>query len=122
MIRYTPEHLWIRLDDGGMQASAGITPHAQDTLGDIVFVELPKPGLYAQNAVVGLVESTKTASDLHMPVAGTIVSLNEVLRAQPELLNTDPLGEGWIFRLECMQPDAFSTLMDAEAYAAFTGA
>ncbi len=121
MMRYTPEHLWIRLDEGGTQATAGITPHAQETLGDIVFVELPMPGLYAQSAVVGLVESAKTASDLHMPVAGTIVTLNEALRAQPELLNADPLGEGWIFRLECMQPDVLATLMDAEAYAAFTG-
>lgn len=119
--QYTREHMWLRPEDKVM-AVAGITQHAQDTLGDIVFVELPTVGQHhAKDAPVGVVESSKTAADLHMPVAGEIVEVNEALRDDPSRVSTDPLGQGWIFRF---RPDDAAltdeTLMDEAAYAAFT--
>ncbi|MBT2325687.1 glycine cleavage system protein GcvH [Variovorax paradoxus] len=121
MIRYTTEHLWVRQEKDGASATVGITRHAQETLGDIVLVELPALGRHVQGTAVGVVESTKTAADLHMPATGDIVECNQVLVDQPELLNTDPMGAGWVFRLDAIEAGQFDALMDEAAYAAFAG-
>jgi glycine cleavage system H protein len=121
MIRYTPEHLWVRQEEGGAAVTVGITRHAQETLGDIVLVELPALGRHAHGAAVGVVESNKTAADLHMPATGEIVECNQVLIDRPDLLNTDPMGEGWVFKLDAIEAGEFDALMDEPAYAAFAG-
>jgi glycine cleavage system H protein len=122
VIRYTAEHLWVRLDEGGQRAVAGITRHAQDTLGDIVLVDVSARGAQAENTVIGTVESVKTASDLHMPLDADIVEVNPALRDNPGLVNEDPLGAGWMLRLERVDAARFATLMDEAAYQAHTGA
>ena len=94
--KYTPEHEWINTEDG-KAAIVGITHHAQDALGDVVFVELPAVGSsFKKGDVAGVVESVKAAADLYMPVSGKVVEVNEALRADPSLANTDPMGRGWI--------------------------
>jgi glycine cleavage system H protein len=119
-LRYSKEHEWVRID--GSQATVGITSFAADELGDIVFVELPEPGAtLGQFATFGVVESVKAVSDLYAPVSGAVTEVNEALREAPELLNSDPFGEGWIVRVELADPSEVDTLMDAEAYAAETG-
>jgi len=119
-LRYSKEHEWVRVD--GSQATIGITSFAADELGDIVFVELPEPGAtLAQFATFGVVESVKAVSDLYAPASGNVTEVNEALRDSPELLNSDPFGEGWIVRVELADPSELDALMDAEAYAAETG-
>ncbi|MGZ8475048.1 MAG: glycine cleavage system protein GcvH [Candidatus Limnocylindria bacterium] len=119
-LRYSKEHEWVRVD--GSTATIGITSFAADELGDIVFVELPEPGAtLAQFATFGVVESVKAVSDLYSPVSGTASEVNEALRDAPELLNSDPFGEGWIVRVELADQSELDALMDAEAYAAETG-
>ncbi|MEP7082680.1 MAG: glycine cleavage system protein GcvH [Chloroflexota bacterium] len=119
-LRYSKEHEWVRVD--GSQATIGITSFAADELGDIVFVELPEPGAtLAQFATFGVVESVKAVSDLYSPVSGAVTEVNEALRDSPELLNSDPFGEGWIVRVELAETSELDALMDAEAYAAETG-
>jgi glycine cleavage system H protein len=119
-LRYSKEHEWVRVD--GSTATVGITSFAADELGDIVFVELPEPGAtLAQFATFGVVESVKAVSDLYSPVSGTASEVNEALRDAPELLNSDPFGEGWIVRVELADQSELDALMDAEAYAAETG-
>jgi glycine cleavage system H protein len=119
--RYIPTHQWAREVAPG-RFEVGITAFAQDALGDVVFADLPKPGatLVAGESFM-VVESVKTASDVHAPLAGTVVEVNEALRDQPELLNTDPYG-AWLVRVDAA-PDALSApgLMDAAAYAAAMG-
>ena len=122
MIRYTAEHLWVRLDEGGHTASAGITRHAQDTLGDIVLVDVTAHGWQTENAVIGTVESVKTASDLHMPLDADIVEVNPALQDNPALVNEDPQGAGWMVRLQRVDTARFAMLMDEAAYQAHTGA
>ncbi len=122
MIRYTTEHLWVRLEADGRSAVAGITRHAQDTLGDIVLVDVTARGRQAENTVIGTVESVKTASDLHMPLDADIVAVNPALQDNPALVNEDPLGAGWILRLEQVDTARLATLMDEAAYQAHTGA
>ena len=100
MIRYTAEHLWVRLGEDGLGAVAGITHHAQDTLGDIVLVDVLARGRQAENTVIGTVESVKTASDLHMPLDAVIVAVNPALRDNPALVNEDPQGAGWMLRAD----------------------
>lgn len=118
-LRYTDEHVWLRLD--GDLATVGITNHAQETLGDIVFVELPEIGRrYAARDVAGVVESVKAAADVYMPLDGEIVELNEALRADPALANSDPLGAGWFFRARLADPAATQGLLDDAAYQALT--
>ena len=118
-LRYSKEHEWVRVEDG--RATIGITSFAADELGDIVFVELPEPGTeLRQFATFGVVESVKAVSDLYSPVSGAVAEVNEALRERPELLNSDPFGEGWIARVELTQPDEVEQLMDAEAYRAET--
>jgi glycine cleavage system H protein len=115
-IKYTPEHEWIDVSDPAA-ATVGITVHAQDALGDVVFVDLPAVGAtFDQGAVAGVVESVKAAADLYMPVTGEIVEVNEALRAEPALANSDPLASGWFFKVKVANPADLDGLMDATAY------
>ncbi len=117
MRKYSEEHVWLKVK--GQSATVGITHHAQDTLGDIVFVELPPIGsTHAQGAVAGVVESVKAAADVFMPVTGQITEVNEALRDDPSLANSDPLGAGWFFKVKLTSPDQISALLDETAYAA----
>ncbi|MCX7815448.1 MAG: glycine cleavage system protein GcvH [Tepidimonas ignava] len=114
-LRYTPEHEWIRVD--GDIATVGITHHAQDALGDVVFVELPEVGKsLAQKDVAGVVESVKAAADVYAPVSGEVVEVNEALRADPSLANSDPLGAGWFFKVRLSNPSELDGLLDEAAY------
>jgi glycine cleavage system H protein len=113
---YTPDHEWINIEDHEA-AVVGITHHAQDALGDVVFVELPEVGRsYKQGEVAGVVESVKAAADIYMPVGGEIVEVNEALRADPSLANSDPLGQGWFFTVRVADMAEFDQLMDPPAY------
>lgn len=116
-IKYTKEHEWVRLHDE-QTATVGITVHAQEALGDVVFVDLPEVGkVFAAGDVAGVVESVKAAADVYMPLAGEVIEINEALRDDPALANTDPLGEGWFFRMRVADIAAFNALMDEPAYA-----
>ena len=116
---YTADHEWISQDNGS--AVVGITHHAQDALGDVVFVELPEVGkAFAQGDVTGVVESVKAAADVYMPVSGVIIEVNEALRDNPSLANTDPQGEGWFFKVRLSDPGQLTALMDEAAYKALT--
>ena len=113
--RYTSDHEWARLEDGRVRI--GITDYAQDSLGDVVFVQLPEPGTTVEaGGAFGEVESTKSVSDVYAPVAGTVVEVNGELADAPQRLNEDPYGEGWICVVEPSDPAAWSSLLDAEAY------
>ena len=113
---YTPEHEWINIEDHEA-AVVGITLHAQEALGDVVFVDLPEVGrTYKRGDVAGVVESVKAASDLFMPVEGEVVEVNEELRADPALANRDPMGIGWFFKVHVTHMQHFEELMDAPAY------
>lgn len=115
MIRYTKDHEWVRLD--GTTATIGITAHAQDALGDLVFVELPEPGRnVAPEEAVAVVESVKAASDVYAPLAGRVSEVNGKLAEDPALVNRDPAGEGWFFKLELTDPATFEALMDQDGY------
>jgi glycine cleavage system H protein len=114
-LRYTAEHEWVRVE--GDRARVGITAYAQDALGDIVFVTLPDEGGSVQaGAPCGEVESTKSVSDLYAPLSGTVVARNEALDAAPELVNTDPYGEGWMFELALEDVAAVDALLTPEQY------
>jgi glycine cleavage system H protein len=113
---YTPDHEWINIEDHEA-AVVGITHHAQEALGDVVFVELPEVGrTYKKGEVAGVVESVKAAADIYMPVGGEIIEVNEALRADPSLANTDPLGNGWFFTVHVTDMAEFDQLMDPPAY------
>jgi glycine cleavage system H protein len=113
-LRYTKDHEWIRID--GTEGVVGITDFAQDALGDVVFVELPAIGAeLAQGQTFGVVESNKTVSDLFAPVAGRVVAVNHELRDDPERVNRDPYGDGWMIRLAIARGDS-AGLMDAATY------
>ena len=112
---YTQEHEWIRVD--GQDAVIGITQFAQDQLGDIVFVELPEIGtLIEQESPFGVVESVKTVSDLYAPVSGTVTAINKDLETQPELVNDEPYGKGWVIKIELTDKNELKNLMSPEAY------
>ena len=114
--KYTPDHEWINIADREA-ATVGITHHAQDALGDVVFVDLPPIGSrIKQGDVAGVIESVKAAADLYMPVSGEVVEVNEALRADPSLANTDPMGHGWFFKVRVTNMGEFEQLMDAPAY------
>ena len=116
--KYTEDHEWIRTD--GSFATVGITHHAQDALGDVVFVDLPEVGkTYAQKEVAGVVESVKAAADVYMPVSGEVVEVNEALRADPSLANSDPQGAGWFFKVKLANAAEMDALLDEGAYKAF---
>jgi glycine cleavage system H protein len=113
---FTPDHEWINIEDHEA-AVVGITLHAQEALGDVVFVDLPEVGkTYMRGAVVGVVESVKAAADLYMPAEGEVVEVNEALRADPSLANTDPMGNGWFFKVHVTHMEQFDELMDPPAY------
>lgn len=119
-LRYTKDHEWIRLD--GDTAVIGITDFAQKELGDIVYVEIETAGKNLEaESIFGTVEAVKTVSDLFLPVAGTITEVNPALAAKPELVNTDPYGEGWMIKMKVTDPAAVSELMDSAAYSALAG-
>jgi glycine cleavage system H protein len=116
-VRYSAEHEWVRA--AGTRAEVGITDFAQDNLGDIVYVQLPEVGaVLARNASCAEVESTKSVSDIYAPVSGEVVEVNDALASTPELVNADPYGAGWIFRVELSDPAELDALMDAAGYQA----
>ena len=120
-LRYTEEHEWTRAD--GARVTVGITEYAQDALGDVVYVDLPATGTRVeQGQPFGEVESTKSVSDLYAPMSGTIVERNESLESSPELVNSDPYGEGWMVVIEADDPAAAEGLLSAEDYEKLTAA
>jgi glycine cleavage system H protein len=117
-VRYTKEHEWIRLE--GPEAVIGITDFAQDALGDVVFVELPAVGaVLTQGQTFGVVESNKTISDLFAPVAGQVLAVNTDLRDEPQRVNEEPYGSGWMIRIAVAKREELDTLLDAAGYRAF---
>jgi glycine cleavage system H protein len=117
--KYTEDHEWLTVE--GQVATVGITHHAQDALGDVVFVELPEVGKHFKAGdVAGVVESVKAAADVYMPLAGTITEVNEDLRNDPALANSDPLGAGWFFKVRLDNAADVDGLMDEAAYKALT--
>lgn len=114
-LRYTEEHEWVRV--AGNRLTVGITDYAQDALGDVVFVDLPEAGSSVEaGQPFGEIESTKSVSDLYAPVSGTVAERNESLEDNPEQVNRDPYGEGWLVVIEASDPGAVESLMDAKAY------
>jgi glycine cleavage system H protein len=120
-LRYTKEHEWISVD--GNEATIGITEFAQGELGDIIYVDIDSIGKeFSSEAVFGTVEAVKTVSDLFLPVSGTITEKNPLLDSQPELVNQDPYGDGWMVKITLKDPAEVEALMDAAAYKALIGA
>ena len=119
-LRYTSEHEWIRVE--GNEAFVGITDYAQSELGEIVFVDVNTVGeTVAQGDVFGSVEAVKTVSDLNMPVSGDVLEFNEALNDQPELVNNDPYGEGWMVKITVNNPAELDSLLDADGYEKLIG-
>jgi glycine cleavage system H protein len=117
-IKYTPDHEWINVD--GDIATVGITHHAQDALGDVVFVDLPEIGKsYAQKDAAAVVESVKAAADVYMPANAEVIEVNEALRADPSLANSDPLGSGWFFKVKLANPADLDAFMDETSYTSY---
>ena len=118
-LKYTEDHEWLKID--GDTATVGITVHAQDALGDVVFVDLPTVGTsFAQKDTAGVVESVKAAADVYMPVSGEIIAINDALRDDPSLANSDPLGAGWFFKIRLSNASQIDALMDETSYNAFS--
>ena len=118
-VKYTEDHEWLKID--GDTATVGITVHAQDALGDVVFVDLPAVGAtLAQKETAGVVESVKAAADVYMPVSGEVVEVNEALRSDPSLANSDPLGAGWFFKVKLSDASQLDALMDETSYTQFS--
>ena len=118
-IKFSKDHEWVNAADANA-AVVGITVHAQDALGDVVFVDLHAIGAtFAQGEVAGVVESVKAAADVYMPVSGEVVEVNEALRADPSLANSDPLNAGWFFKVKLADVAQLDALMDETAYTAF---
>ncbi len=116
-LRYANSHEWLRVEDDGTVV-IGISDHAQGELGDMVYVELPEPGMsYDQGEACAVIESVKAASDIYAPLSGEVAKANGELEDSPELVNSDPYGEGWLFRMIPSDPAQIEGLMDAEAYA-----
>ena len=119
-LRYTPEHEWVATDDGG-PVRVGITDFAQDALGDIVYVQLPETGTPVNaGEAFGEVESTKSVSEIYAPVTGTVSARNDLLADAPELINTDPYGEGWLVEISPADPAGVDDLLDAAGYRELT--
>jgi len=120
-LKYTKDHEWVKkLDDGNFVV--GITHHAQDSLGDVTFVELPEVGAsFNENDVFGVVESVKAASDLFMPVSGNVLETNEGLNDAPENVNSDPYGEGWMIKISPTESSEYEQLLDSQAYQSEVG-
>jgi glycine cleavage system H protein len=118
-VKYTQDHEWVR-PEGTDTAVVGITQHAQDALGDVVFVDLPEVGRsYDKGEVAGVVESVKAAADVYMPLAGEVTEVNEALRADPSLANSDPQAAGWFFKVRLKDAAELDALMDEPAYMKF---
>ncbi len=118
-LKYTEDHEWLAVE--GPHATVGITQHAQDALGDVVFVDLPEVGKQIDaKAIAGVVESVKAAADVYMPVSGEITEVNEALRADPSLANSDPMGSGWFFKIKLSDASQLDALMDETAYGRFS--
>lgn len=119
-LRYTAEHEWVRAGDGVVRV--GITAYAQDALGDVVYVSLPSVGdSVSAGDSCGEVESTKSVSDLYAPLSGEVIAVNEALESAPELVNSDPYGQGWMYDLKLTEAGAEASLLDLEAYRALLG-
>jgi glycine cleavage system H protein len=124
-MKYTEDHEWLKVEGDaaateGAIVTVGITHHAQDALGDVVFVDLPEVGkVFAQKDVAGVVESVKAAADVYMPVSGMVTEVNEALRSDPALANSDPLNAGWFFKVKLSDAGQLAALMDETAYTAF---
>ena len=115
-VKYLATHEWARLEEDG-HVTVGITDHAQNALGDVVYVELPEVDeTITAGDEAGVVESVKAASDIYSPISGTVVAVNEVLEDEPEKVNQDPFGDGWFYRINPDNPDDMSDLLDAESY------
>ena len=123
-IKYTEDHEWLKIEGTDeLIATVGITVHAQEALGDVVFVDLPAVGTdYAQKEVAGVVESVKAAADVFMPVSGEVIEVNEALRDDPSLANTDPLNAGWFFKVKLSDVSQIDALMDETSYTQFAAA
>lgn len=116
-LRYTAEHEWVRATDGST-VRIGITAFAQDSLGDIVYVSLPEPGTAVEaGSACGEVESTKSVSDIYAPLTGTVTARNDAVGDSPELVNSDPYGDGWLFEVDVADAGSVDALLDAEGYA-----
>jgi glycine cleavage system H protein len=121
-LKYTAEHEWIRSSAGSKTVRIGITDYAQEALGDVVYVSLPEVGTdVAKGAAVGEIESTKSVSDIYAPLTGTVAARNDKLDEQPELINSDPYGAGWIIEIELADDAETKELLDAAAYATLAG-
>ena len=119
-LKYSQDHEWLKVD--GEFAFVGISAHAANELGDIVFLDIPSVGeTLDKDEVFGSIEAVKTVADLLLPVAGEVVEFNEALEGEPALVNSDPYGEGWIVKIKMTQPDQVAELMDAAAYEAMLG-
>jgi glycine cleavage system H protein len=117
-LRYLSSHEWVRLEEDGETAVVGITDHAQDLLGDVVFVELPEvDAVIAAGEEAGVVESVKAASDIFSPISGTVIEINEALEESPEFVNSDPYDDGWFFKVKISDADELDSLLNAEDYA-----
>jgi glycine cleavage system H protein len=120
MLKYTKDHEWLRLN-GDDVATVGITPYAQERLGDLVFVELPSAGTkLSKGAIAATVESVKAASEVYAPVGGEILSVNDKLTTEPGLVNDEPTGDGWLFKMKVADAAELNTLLDEQAYKALT--
>jgi glycine cleavage system H protein len=121
MLKFTKDHEWLRVE--GNVATVGITPFAQEKLGDLVFVELPSVGAtFDKGAVAATVESVKAAADVYAPVAGEVTEVNERLVEEPGLVNAEPTGNGWLFKMRPADPTEVDALLDEKAYDALTAA
>lgn len=121
-LKYTAEHEWVRVTDGSATVRVGITDYAQEALGDVVYVSLPEVGAEVdKGAAVGEIESTKSVSDLFAPLSGRVKARNDALDGQPELLNSDPYGEGWVIEIELTNPSETDDLLDPAAYSSLAG-
>ena len=117
MLKFTKDHEWLRIE--GDVATVGITHHAQEQLGDLVFIELPAPGSnYERGAAAAVVESVKAASDVYAPISGEITDVNQSIVDEPSLVNSDPMGKGWFFKMKIADPSQIETLIDEAAYRA----
>ncbi len=121
MLKYTKDHEWLRID--GNVATIGITPYAQESLGDLVFIELPSVGTkLSKGAVAATVESVKAASEVYAPVAGEVLNVNDKLATEPGLVNAEPTGNGWLFKMKIANAAELDTLLDEQAYKTLTSA
>jgi glycine cleavage system H protein len=115
-LKYADTHEWVRIEDGQI-ATVGISDHAQHLLGDLVYVELPEVGTeVSAGDEAGVVESVKAASDVYSPISGTIIEVNEALERTPELVNSEPYGDGWLYRIKLDDAEELGSLMSAEQY------